>query len=256
MSDSIRHITVQVYYQFGNALLKVLAWLLFQERTDVGKILIFRTGSIGDNICAIPSITSIRKYFSKSEIHILTTAGTQSPISMARLLSTKYYDKLIDYEGFGKRALYSLVRKNNYDLVIELPQNMAGLGTLIRNMVFFRLAGIRAGWGWELATVLWFRRTQERLISFPSERDRLLNILSKNGVCIDGSNVFPLNIMPEDVEVVSELMQSKGLSSENWKSLIALVPGAKRPQNRYPLERYMDLAKWLVEKGYGIVVIG
>lgn len=256
LSDYVRRFIISGYYRCGNALLKILRWVLFRDTTDAKRILIFRTGSIGDNICAIPSIASIRKHFSGSEIHILTTAGTKSPISMARLLAQDCYDELIDYEGLSRRDLFSIVKRNEYDLVIELPQNMARISTLIRNMIFFRFAGVPSGWGWEVATLRIFRRAQERLILFSSERDRLLNILWNHGITIDGSIGYPLRIDPEDVNVVSRLMESKGLKSVAKKLLIAIVPGAKRPQNRYPIERYVELAKWLVDKNYVIVVIG
>jgi len=136
-----------------NGSLNLLRRLLFRDLRDPGKILIFRTGSIGDNICAIPAIVAIRTHFVQAEIHILTTAGVKSPISMARLLSEDYYNKLIDYQGYKWLDLYHLVKRNEYHLIIELPQNMTGMVPMVRNMFFFRFAVIRSGWVWEVATL-------------------------------------------------------------------------------------------------------
>lgn len=220
------------------------------------RVLVFRTGSIGDNLCAIPSIVAIRRHFADSEIHILTTAGLKSPVSMARLLSTDYYDKLIDYEGYSMWALFNLVVKNRYDLVIELPQNMVTLWPIMRNMFFFRLAGIRSGWGWEIGTIRSFRQTQERHLHFQSETERLMSILVRNGVDVKEERNYPLRIGREDVELVTGLMESNGVGRISKNKLIALVPGAKRPQNRYPLERYIELAEWLVNKNYSVLIVG
>jgi ADP-heptose:LPS heptosyltransferase len=256
MSDLVKLRYVQFLLIFKNGLLGLFAKILFQRRERFLKILVFRTGSIGDNICALPAVVAIRRHFTGAEIHILTTAGLQSPVSMSRLLSEEYYDKLIDYEGYSRRELFKHVRGNRYDLVIELPQNMVQFWPMIRNMLFFRLAGIKSGWGWEVSTIFSFRQVQERLVRFPSETERLLNILLKNGVMIKPERAYPLRITKKDIDSVEELMALKRVENPTRNSMIALVPGAKRPQNRYPLERYIELARWLVSRGYSVLVVG
>lgn len=256
MLDSIRLRIVLMLYGIQNFVLKTFVSIMFRPCLNPKRVLVFRTGSIGDSICAIPSIGAIRKHFSASEITILTTAGSKSPVSMAKILSATCYNKLLDYEGYTKRELLSLVRGGNYDLVIELPQNMATLGTMLRNMFFFRMADIRSAWGWEMSTVFVFKQTQEKYIVFPTETERLLSLVKRNGITVPLEPSYPLRIVNGDREFVFQLLSKKGLRDLDVKRTVALIPGAKRPQNIYPLDRYVELAKWLVGKGYTIVIVG
>lgn len=239
-----------------SAVLRGVQWLLYSTYSSPQKILVFRTGSIGDTICAFPALTTIRERFAKSTVHILTTAGKRSPVSMERLLDASCYDRLIDYEDHSPQQLFQLVKNEKYDLIIELPQNMATIWPMIRNMFFFRLAGIPAGLGWQLATVGWFRQLQERHLNFPSERDRLLTILSDNGIRALDTYRYPLRITTDDAETVTKIMRIRGIEGVCKSRLIALVPGAKRPQNQYPLNRFAELSQWLAKQGYTVVVLG
>src|SRR5690349_14196661 len=136
-----------------NLILRLSASLLFTSTKSPKKVLLFRTGSIGDNICAMPAIVSIRRHFKDAELHILTNAGGKNLVSLENLLSAEYYDRIIDYSGTPRRALLRILKEGSYDLVIELPQDQASLMTELRNMLFFRLAGIRSGFGWEVNTI-------------------------------------------------------------------------------------------------------
>jgi heptosyltransferase-3 len=232
-----------------NAAVSLVRGLLFRRSDDPKKILLFRTGSIGDNICALPSIVSISRHFPNAKLHILTNAGGKNLVSIQNLLEPQYYDRIIDYSGASRKNLFKQLKEGRYDLVIELPQDQVSLRTELRNMLFFRLAGIRSGFGWQVNTSYAFRKTQEKAGGFISERDRLLKILQEEGI-EPQKGEYPLNI---DVarEKVKRLLQ--GFQS---KTIVALVPGAKRSQNRYPFERFIELGKWLRAKGYDVVIVG
>lgn len=236
---------VRISRSVQNGVLSFVRWILFSRYKDPSKILVFRTGSIGDNVCAMPAIVAIRKKFPDAQLHILTNAGATNLVSLQNLLHEDYYDNIIDYLGYNARQLFNVIMKERYDLVIELPQDQATFISQLRNMIFFRFAGIRSGFGWQVNTIFAFRQQQEKGMTFISERERLLNIVG------GGANVFPLKSSSQDHEVV-KIFFDKLPSAK----IVALVPGAKRPQNRYPFERFEALAKWLVEKKYNVVVIG
>jgi ADP-heptose:LPS heptosyltransferase len=233
-----------------NIAIRVARFLLFAGlKRPVKKILLFRTGSIGDNVCAMPAIVSIRKHFADAELHILTNAGGKNLVSLENLLAAEYYDHIIDYSGTSRSELFKTLKAAGYDLVIELPQDQVSLRSEVRNMVFFRMAGIRSGFGWQVNTDFSFRRTQEKAGGFISERERLLKMLQAEGVtCMTGE--YPLKMGKTKLQLDSILQQ---LSSRN---IVALVPGAKRSQNRYPLDRFIELGKWLGTKGYSTIVVG
>lgn len=231
-----------------NSIIGIARWLLFRKNNSPEKILLFRTGSIGDNICAMPSIVAARKKFPNAQLHILTNAGASNLVSLQQLLHEDYYDKIVDYLGYRAKELFTLLRNEKYDLIIELPQDQARLIPQLRNMIFFRFAGIRSGFGWQVNTIYSFRQAQEKNMTFISERTRLLNILATNG--ITGEETFPLKISEADRQHVDSMLTGHA------NRLVAIVPGAKRPQNRYPLERFREIALWLIDKGYTVLVVG
>lgn len=240
-----------------NGVLRAVMFFLYQRAKNPKRILVFRTGSIGDTICAMPAIAAIRSHFKHASIHILTNAGNfhTNLVSMQRLLDPAYYDKLIDYHGYRPKELLKILKDGEYDLVIELPQNEASMLTELRNMFFFRFANIRSGWGWGVHTFFSFRQTQEKWMRFPSETERLLAILKKHQVASRVGG-YPLNLRDEDKSMVELLLNHAFREYPSKARLVGLVPGAKRPQNRYPLDRFVALATWLKDKGYAVAVIG
>lgn len=174
---------------------------------------------------------------------------------MASLLSPANYDLIIDYKRYQGKELLKLIKSNSYDLVIELPQDQVGLFTELRNMLFFRMAGIKSGWGWQITTCFSFRQAQERNLKFVSENDRLLTILRKNQITVPSNSSYTLHPGADDDQFVQKIIHDSFQVASGSK-LIAIVPGAKRSQNRYPLERFIELANWLVIRGYQIAVIG
>lgn len=241
---------------FQNAVISLCRLALFRDHNDPKRILIFRTGSIGDNICSIPSIVAIRKHFIAAEIHLLTDAGGQNLASLDRLLSPDYYNKVIDYSNLRILQLLQVIRKGRYDLVIELPQNIVTLRLEIRNMIFFRLAGIRSGFGWHVTTCFSFLQTQEKHLQFLSEAKNLLQIIESHGIKVFDAERYPLQLTDEDRAIAEGTLHKTVPADYIQNRMIALVPGAKRSQNLYPLDRFVLLAEWLVRKGYTVLVIG
>jgi ADP-heptose:LPS heptosyltransferase len=240
---------------FQNSVIGLLRFVLFRKAVKPIRILVFRTGSIGDNICALPAVVAIRRHYLSSEIHLLTDAGGQNPASLNNLIAPSYYDKVVAYSGLGLKAFFSLVKKGRYDLVIELPQNIVTLGLEIRNMIFFRLAGVRAGLGWHVTTCNSFLQTQEKYLSFQSETENLLSILASHDIDVSQSREYPLLITGEDKAKVDQVL-GEVPAHFRARKIVALVPGAKRSQNRYPFDRFMKLAEWLIDKGYSVAVVG
>jgi ADP-heptose:LPS heptosyltransferase len=233
----------------SNSAIRALRKMLFRTATHPKKILLFRTGSIGDNICAMPAIVSVKRHFPGAELHILTNAGGKNLVSLQNLISPEYFDSIIDYSTTSRTDLFRILSKGRYDLVIELPQDQVSLKTELRNMMFFRFAGIPAGFGWQVNTSFAFRRVQEKAGTFISERQRLLEILKREGIDIFPDE-YPLPVVYPESKL--DLFFKKLPLQE----CVAIVPGAKRSQNRYPMDRFIELGRWLRAKGYQVIVVG
>jgi ADP-heptose:LPS heptosyltransferase len=242
---------VAALLRLDNILLNSLRALLYRKPGQPGRVLVFRTGSLGDNLCAIPSIIAIRKKYPGAELHILANAGRSSLVTLEKLLSPVYYDQIIDYSGFSKKELFRLLRKKKYDMVVYLPQVDVPMTSLIRDLFFFRFVA-RSGFGWRRSSIPFFRQTQERHLVFENEITRLRLLLRDNGI----QNVetdFGLHTTEADERIVTDAFTRSGLTNRDRN--IALVIGAKRPQNRWPIACFKTVAAHFHDR-FNIILIG
>jgi ADP-heptose:LPS heptosyltransferase len=235
-----------------NVLLQVLHKILFSTpKQDYNRILLFRTGSLGDSVCAIPSIRAIRSKYPNAQLDILTNAGSKNLVGLHYLLEKELYHEIIDYQGMSRKELFLMLKKKNYDLIIQLPQVDSPFKSLLRDMLVFRNIASR-GWGWRKSQVKLFRKTQAKYLQFHNEVRRIMFLLQRNRVPVHESKSF-LYPGPEDLQKARDLFDSFGISAGNRP--VAIVVGAKRPQNRWPILYFKEVVRQLSNK-YTIVLIG
>lgn len=246
---------IKIDYKFKNNFLSFIQNLLFNNKNILAakKILIFRTGSIGDSVCAMPAINSIRKNFPDAIIDILTNAGSERLVSMGGLIDQSYFEEIIDYYGVSKKNLFNNLDKKNYDLVIELPQNFTSVYRELRNLFAFRSIGIKSAIGFEIGATRFFAAYQQILFVHTNERDQLLNVVKKSGLKDYGLN-FLLGIKDETKKKIRSILKEKNIYNTNKN--IAMVPGAKRQQNRWPIEYFKQVKDYLVQGGCNVLLIG
>jgi len=249
--ESLKLFSVRFVMAVSNSMLLFFQKLLFRKSDNPKKILIFRTGSLGDNLCAIPSMVAIKKKYPGAVIDILSNTGQSNLVSLKNLLDKNLYNSIIDYLGMEKKYLVKMLKGNKYDLVIQLPQTDAGFFRLLRDLFFFRYIAA-SGWGWQFSTVRFFRRTQEKFMLFPNETKRLADILESQGIAVDQQR-YELNFTEEDHIVVRERMAERKL--EAGKKNIALVVGAKRAQNRWSLANFKSVIEG-IGNSYNFLIVG
>ena len=243
------------HYDIQNFLLKILKKLLFNNKkvSDSKKILIFRTGSIGDSVCALPAIYSIRKNFPDAEIDILTNSGGENLISLKYIIDTSLVENIFDYWNLKKKDIWKLLKPKKYDLFIQLPQNGAPLFRQIRDIFIAKALGVKYAFGWQVASSGFFPKHQAYLIKFNNERDRLLKIIENNGLKSYGL-IYPLGIQIVHQLKIEKLLKENNITDKGKN--IALIVGAKRPQNRWPIEYFKQVAEYLLNGGFNIVLVG
>jgi ADP-heptose:LPS heptosyltransferase len=250
-SQILKLFCVRVVLKTANAILGLFRSLLFRKNEQPKKILVFRTGSLGDNLCAIPAIVAIRNHYPDAAIDILSNTGKSNLVSLEKILPQQLYRFIIDYRGMERQKLVELLRREKYDLVIQLPQTDAPFLRLLRDMFFFRYI-TRSGFGWSFSTVRFFRQTQEKFIRFPNETQRLATILEKHGVPVDKTR-YDLRFSYDDEIIVEKKLLQKSLPPN--KDFIAIVVGAKRAQNRWPIGNFKTIIE-AFNKEFSILLVG
>jgi ADP-heptose:LPS heptosyltransferase len=254
---SVSRFLIKLNYYFLNSLLNIfkLAFFNSYDNQNIKKVLIFRVGELGDNLCAIPAINMIRSNFQKSEISILSFSKKDDPIGFESLLSKGIVDNFIDINSGNWLNLLKLLKFQKFNLVIELPQNMSTATQQIRNILFFKLCGIPFGFGWEVNSNLFLKRQQYILLNNDTnnETDRLLALLKKNRLSLCPKK-YPINIKDSDISTVDKLISKNNLNS--IEKNIVLVIGAKIHLKEWSVENFVQVANYFIGHGYKILLIG
>lgn len=245
---------VKFYLGLCNGLLHVLKKILYKPVLNPNSIIIFRNGSMGDGIAAMPAILALKEKFADSKFILMTNTGLKNLVSLPQLIDKSIFDDVIDYQNKSLKETFSLVKKTKSDTIIQLPQSKAKLKHLMRDVLFFKLAGISSGFGWNKYHVPFFRNFQDNHRQIDSERHRLLQIVQNNvdiGKTLEENYSF--NITDQDNNIISKLRDEHKL---NGNFLVAVV-GAKRPQNRWPISHFNQLIESFIDEfQLPVVLIG
>ena len=112
------------------------------------RILIYRLGSLGDTVVALPCFKFIRNAFPSAHITILTNRPVQAKAALlANVLGNSgLFDEVIDYPVRLRRLsqiirLRDRIRAGKFDLLVHLTA-ARGLLSSVRDYLFFRWCGI------------------------------------------------------------------------------------------------------------------
>lgn len=210
--------------------------LFNRSRTAPAKILVFRTGSLGDSVCATPALEVIRRSYPQAHITLLSNTGKKSFVSPDKVIHKTLYNDIVDYLGIGPLPLLRSLRQQKFDMVIQLPQVDAPFYRLLRDLLYFRMVAPR-GWGWQMSRVTMFRKTIEKYIFYPNEAQRLLRLCSKNGLN-DNALEFKLHFEAGDEQAVDKFFSTNHLQG---KAAIAVAVGANSIKNRWPIAYFTEV---------------
>lgn len=251
--DTLRLYAVKWHYGLLNGFLKLAARVLFEPINNPQRILVIRKGNLGDLICSLPAFKSIRHRFPDAKLVLLTTHGGNSSLGFKQVFNNHVFDDIIETTEFRSSTLFKEIKEGAFDTVLELPQDVDTSYTQLRNLVYFRFAGITQGAGWTISNTLLFRHTQLKYILFENEQNRLNTILNEAGIVALAENDI-IDVTEASKSRVMELLKTKG--STNKQKNIAIASGAKLDRKKWPLAYYKEVMNWLISKGYQIVLIG
>jgi len=225
------------------------------------RILIYRLGSLGDTVLALPCFHLIRASYPTAHITVLTNAPVSGKAAaLASILDgTGLIDAVIPYPiGLRNRAqlvqLRSRLKAGRFDQVISLTA-ARGLRASLRDYLFFKMCGIRQ------VTGIPFRRRDMVCLRLregtlhESEAERLLRrIRSLGSVDLQESKWVDLHLTVEEKAQATRLLEVAGIE----KKFLALSLGTKSPLNDWGMHNWTSLLEKLSGEfpELGLILLG
>jgi ADP-heptose:LPS heptosyltransferase len=219
-------------------------------RREVQKILVIKLSALGDFVLALAAMKRIRLAHPKAHISLLTTAPFEALAKASPYFTAVHTDGRP--EGFAQwMALRRRLRGANYDRVYDLQ-------TSARSNRIFQLMRPKPP-AWSGIAVGCSMPHKNRLRNQMHTLERQADQLMYAGIWPDaptGEGAAP----PPDLSWVlatapGERPPTLGVKQRPY---VMFVPGgsAHRPEKRWPVEKYGELARILYGRGLDIVVIG
>ncbi|MFN6963421.1 MAG: glycosyltransferase family 9 protein [Pyrinomonadaceae bacterium] len=232
------------------------------------KLLIFRTGHLGDFVVALPALWAVRQAFPDTEIALLSNSDVRNPnyISAQSVLPPK---GLIDrWEAYPTNAgpfvstagllrLALRLRMRRYDAVIYLMTRSRTPEQIERDRRFFKLAGIHAVLGAEhVREASIGSEISDPHLPLEREADFLLDVLASAGIEFDHARpCADLRLSDAENSAADAWLRRREISPEF--RLVGVAPGSKWGSKVWPEERFAAVVGDLIAS-HGIypVVLG
>jgi len=251
---------VWMLYGASRGFLLALRNVLWPRRrpSNPRRICIYRKGFIGDTVVALPAIHLIKATYPQADLTLLTSPvhgkfpGANELLATSGLFNRVHVYLKSDVSGLAKRLSFlNSMRREHFDIWIELPQELDGPLRHLRNMLFARFAAAKWGYGWGFVTTLHlWASAQSKFMTFQNEVDKLYEIVRRAGIATSNEIAFPIRCGSVEQALIDRLLGT------NSHPIAALAPGAKRPLSIWPIERFVEVGRHLASKGFVIVILG
>jgi heptosyltransferase-3 len=224
-------------------------------------ILIFRTGSLGDTLVALPALWRIREHFRNARLTMLcdTQPGQRYVLAADLLAGSGVVDEFLLYpldRSLGGRAtrylrmlwLLARLRARRFDAVIYLIASGRTPAQLRRDRWFFRAAGIDTILGIDDVQQLPVKKPGVPLAVMPREAEVLLRRVEAAGITGPPGSPPRLDIAINDRDQQQVDAWLAGQPADGGRPWVAVAPGSRMPAKVWPAERYEQVVRRLIEK--------
>ena len=223
------------------------------------RILVYRIGSLGDTLIALPAFHAIRQHFPGAFIALLNNAHEDRKRVMAQsvLPSEGLFDGWLTYPtGFSGtasfkeqiRLLFEL-RRLKFDTLVYLAPRLRTAKQVTRDKVFFYMAGIRAFHGFDgLPAPLPEKREGEPLPLIEHEADHLLYRLKLSGINVPKQGSIDLQLTEEEHLQARKWLEENCGEALDQKRLVAIAPGSKWSSKIWPEENFGQIGERLISE--------
>ena len=221
-----------------------------QRRTPL-RVVIFRTGQMGDTVCAVPAFRLLRSHFREASLTLLCDAAAPGHVAASEIIGRlDIFDGIVSYRAMRGwhtwLEVFRIMRRLQPDILVQLPQANKPAKTMKMQRLFFRLSGVRRLYG--------FRPHACAAEWRPNEPLRLVRVLNDEGF----AGEKPEYALPVDENAASSVREKmRTLGIEDAAPYVVFCGGGKTPAQRWPLDRYAVALKRLSRvTGLPVVAVG
>lgn len=205
-----------------------------EELSKTNKILIIRLSSLGDILLTTPFIRAIKTQFPQIKIEMLIREEYADVIKLNLYIDNKLLFKKDDKSNI---ALIEQLRNNNYQLVIDLQNNL-------RSKKITSSLNIK--------TVKFQKRSFDKFLLVNFKINKLREVPK---ISVRYSNTIQdLKLDEQGLDLFTDRSANSELNGKN--NLIGFCPGARHYTKRWPKEYFVELGNKLTQDGYTIVLFG
>jgi heptosyltransferase-1 len=212
------------------------------NENNAKRIIVYRTGHLGDTICAIPAFRLIRNFFPKAELTLLCDRPLRGKVAVSDVIGNmKLFQNILTYVSNRKLLtvwdMAKAIRSTGPDIVIMLPQGREGMETIQRKKDFFRRCGVVDVRGHNFPVL---RNSWQ-----PNEANRLVQMLHSVGVR-GPKPAYDLKTDNALQSTVKAKLHTAGVSA--GQPYLLFCGGGKAPTQRWSLERYANVLKTVTDR--------
>lgn len=239
-------------------------------KKPVRRVLVYQIGSLGDTIVTIPAFKAVRRHWGEHAhitlLHNVVSGPMTTPDQVLDGLGLvneflPYYMSDRPARNFLQAAVLAMrLRIRQFDAVVYLAPSRRSSQSVRRDKFFFRICGIPLQIGLsEFQDEILYPLDEEGLPArVPHEAWFQLERLRRDGVEVDADLDLskPFLRLPD-----SEIQNAKNwlATHRNYpeRRLVAICPGTKMPAKSWPLERFIEIGRRLInENRFELLVIG
>jgi len=230
------------------------------ENGMVRRVLIYRLGSLGDTIVALPCLHLLKRVFPRAERRLLTNFPVERKAAAAQAilegsgLIDEYYSYAVGLRHFNELlSLRQSIREWNPDVLVYLMPER-GIRVAQRDAMFFRSCGIERLIGVPFTRDMRENRARAATGLMESEAARLARCIAELGDArVADPASWDLNLTDMEYLTARTMLEPLGK-----RPFIAFSLGTKVPANDWGTENWKDLLRQMarIYPGHALLAMG
>jgi heptosyltransferase-3 len=222
---------------------------------EPNRILVYRIGNLGDTVVALPAMQAVRRRFPHARMTLLSERHPNRGFVVASdVLPADLFDDCVTYNSSNGRtdprnllALLPRLWRLRFDLLIYLAPRRRSGWSVNRDLLFFKLAGIRRIIGYQGRVALGPRHPGEPLRALEHEADYLLDLVAQGGIPVPqlSERSIDLDLKSAELSFARNYLRSRAVPLEGFP--MAFSPGSKAESKRWPEGHFEQIGARLIE---------